>query len=101
MILERLDAFNSLNAATATGPGAVAHFYGPVKTVAMQVSATGSPTGLKVSIELSLDGINFYTGATFDITAGDNVNDIKVAADIPCTHARANLLTLSGGTSAK
>jgi hypothetical protein len=88
----------SLNAVTTTGPGIGVSFDTPKTLVQMQVSFTGSPTTLRVDLEASADGINFFGSGQVDNS--NNPGHIQLLGDrVPVISARANLVTLSGGTS--
>lgn len=90
----------SLDAVTATGEGTAASFGGHVRsTHAIQVSATGSPTGLVVKLQGSLNGTNWFTLATWDITAPLASGDMLFVTGKPVNQVRADCTTLSGGTS--
>jgi hypothetical protein len=88
----------SLDAVVATGPGAQITFDSVrVVRVAMQVSFTGSPAVSKVQVEVTLDGSN-WSGVvdTPDSPANGFYNQ---GSEFACTAVRANLVSLSGGTS--
>lgn len=84
--------FQSLNAVTVTGAGAVVAYDKP-RRVTMQVIVTGSPSGLEVDLEQSLDGTNFIS-----IGNTSSPNNMTLASSF-APYARANLVSLSGGTS--
>lgn len=88
----------SLNAVLVTGAGAQIDFSRPRRNISMQVVFTSNPT-IKIALEGTIDGTNWFTLATFDTTTG-NINKDIIAADfVYVISARANLITLSGGTS--
>ncbi len=95
------EAFTSLNAATATGPGDVAAVSGvnPLggvpRKIAWEKRVTGGPTAVTVNIEGSLDNSNWYTLDTDNTTA----NTFKEITQRGAKFIRANLVTLTGGTS--
>ena len=86
----------SLNAVTSPGAGSAMSFDKPRGPISMQVSTTGSPSGLTVYLEGSLDGVNYNTIAT---VTGTGSSQEFVSATGPVLFARANLQTLSGGVS--
>lgn len=74
----------------------------------MQVVTTGSPTGCIVGLQGSLDGTNWITLTTWDVTVQTTNGDIVTASAFAGTgiraypvvnFVRANLTTLSGGTA--
>jgi len=80
---------------TAAGAGATEALTSPLSTFTMQTVVTGAPTAVSVTLEGSLDGSNWTTIATSTSTTGDQ----QYAVDKPQTYVRANLGTLTGGTS--
>jgi len=84
----------SLNAVTATGPGAALAFDEPKSSISMHVTSTGSPSTITVALEYSIDGINWFLARVVSATSGTTVND----GYGPALFARANLTALSGGT---
>jgi len=84
-----------INAAIGTGIGKNM----PVKfgyMITVQIVTTGSPTGLVVDLEGSIDGENYVQIATHNaITLGNMFH----VADKGVTYVRPNVTTLSGGTS--
>jgi hypothetical protein len=63
----------------------------------VQVVLTGSPTGCSVRLEGSLDNSNW-----FDLSGSQSCTSGNIMFHVdgkPVGYARANLLTLSGGTS--
>lgn len=92
-------AFNSLNAATSTGPGGWPALNEPRSIHTMQVSFTGSPTRVVVNLEGTVDGTNWKVFATFDTNAGNASGDVITISEQPLLNARANLTTLTGGSS--
>jgi len=91
--------FTSLNAVTTTGIGGVMIMSAPHNNVSMQVVSTGSPTAVKANLEGSIDGINFTPLAVFDTGAGATNLAIASSTSTMVLYARANLLTLTGGTT--
>lgn len=84
----------SIDAATAPVVGDAIVFDKPRSPISMQIFATGDPSGGTVFLELSLDGVNFTRGLSVSF-GGQLIG----AVDIPAVAARANLISLSGGTS--
>lgn len=90
----------SLNAATSTGAG---DEFGIVpfgalpllRTFAWDVIVTGGPATLRVDIEGSLDGTNWFQLDTYTSTA----STLRFVVDKPVKYVRANLVTLTGGSS--
>ena len=80
-----------LDAAAATGTSSSIELTSV--NYAVQVVATGSPTGITVDLEGSLDGTNFLEIGTIS-AAG-----IFFVTDSPVKHVRANLTALTGGTA--
>lgn len=100
--ISRIDSpFISLAAVTVTGPGAEFGFSQPVRNISMQVVFTSNPSPVKVTLEGTIDGADWFTLATFDTGAGTpNANkDIVYGDNISVIGARANLVTLTGGTT--
>lgn len=91
--------FTSLAAVTSTGAGAALRLYGHRGMHSMQVTFTGSPTGVKVNIEGRIDGANYATIGTFDTAAGNVSGDIVSVTNANIDDIRANLVTLSGGAA--
>lgn len=92
-------AFASLNAATSTGAGASIDFSRPRRNLSMQVVFTSNPSPVKVTLEGTIDGTDWFTLATFDTGASSNNKDIISADIVSVLSARANLITLTGGTT--
>lgn len=92
--------FTSLNAAAATGAGIANEMFGPRNIHTMQVIVTGAPSAAVVNLEGSADGGTTWGKlATFDLTAGNISGDFVTASDASVNRIRANLSTLTGGTS--
>ena len=88
-----------LNAASATGPGlayANAQIQGNASSGggSWQTVVTGSPSGISVNLEGSNDGVNWFA-LDNSVATGGEVRDVNTAT----TFLRANLATLTGGTS--
>lgn len=86
-------AVASLQSVTATGAGTSIGFGVVRRSFAAQIVTAGGPTALSVTIELSLDGVNWFPAVTSTQTTGD-----LLLVDKPAIFARANLTTLTGGT---
>lgn len=86
----------SLNAVTATGAGTVVDL-GVVRSVhTMQTTVTGTPTGVAVNLEGSLSASGPWgTLVASTSTAGD----VQTVSGKAVRYVRANLATLTGGTS--
>jgi hypothetical protein len=85
----------SLNAATAIGIGQVFNYGQLVQGVSMQTVITGAPATIGVALEGSLDGVNFISMTTSSSTTGELKSDTTHLVQ----YVRANLQTLTGGTS--
>lgn len=90
--------FPSLNGATATGAGDVKQFPMPVNVISCQVSYDGGPSAVKVTLEGTIDGTNWFVLSTFDTGASGTSGNIITSSTIVINTARANLQTLTGGT---
>ena len=89
--------------ATSTGAGAMfaspANTFGGVSTdLTWQIIVSGGPSALSVTLEGSNDGGN--TWAVLD-TSTLATGEMRAVANTPVTNLRANLATLTGGTSPK
>lgn len=92
----------SLAAVTATGAGLVGFLGLPMRTHSMQVFWSSNPTVVLVKLYGSLDGTHFGTTpiATFDSTSSALLSGDTVSVDNAlASHIRADLITLTGGTS--
>ena len=89
-----------LSAAAATGAGTTYSFgldgnnQLPNRWI-WEMTSTGSATGLRVDIEGSFDGTNWYQVDTSTTTT----NYMRWVVDKPVPYIRANLVTLTGGTT--
>lgn len=92
------DALLSLDAATATGAGTAFDLGVGHAKFGLQVKHTGSPTSVVVSLEASVNGTDWFSLGTWDSASQGN-GDIVFVVDRPVIHIRANLTTLTGGTS--
>lgn len=89
----------SLNAATATGVGDTIDF-GENRTVfTLVVDVTGSPTQTSVGLQLSLDGVSWYTPSPAVATSNTSGTGNASSTGRVARYARANLSVLTGGTS--
>lgn len=103
--------FVSLNAATSTGEGAARDLERPTRRFTMAVSAAGSPSSVVVDLEGSLDGsfwlslgrqngVGLLTVGPDPYWVGGNTysgTEMRHAHFV--RYARANVVTLSGGSS--
>ena len=93
--------FVSNNASTATGVGVSAAMpqYGQSRTppskFTWQTITTGSPSGVSVNLEGSIDGANWVILDNSTATAGE----IRCVVNYPMKFVRTNLATLTGGTA--
>lgn len=90
-----------LNAVTATGPSNPVIFQSSRNAHSVQVKLGGilAATGVKVTLEGTLDLTNYKTIATWDLAAGQVDGDILTVSDVAAIAVRANLVTLTGGTN--
>ena len=91
----------ALDAVTANVTGSVTKLGTVHSKLSMQVILTGAPSGGIVTLQGSLDGVNFDTTtalATFTIGT-DNSGDIKFVVDKPIMAYRCVLAGLTGGTN--
>lgn len=91
-------ALTSLSAATATGAGTSQAYTFARQAFALQVTSTGTPTAVIVNLEASLDGSHWFKVGAWNSTL-QTTGDIVFVSDAPCYTIRANLATLTGGTS--
>lgn len=99
-LISGIDApLQSLAAATATGAGTAMQLSRPRYNFSMQVSFTGGSPTVKVVMEGSIDGVNWFALATFDTGASGVSGGIVGASSLVVLQVRANLVTLSGGTN--
>ena len=96
-----MSKYNILNAATATGAGSEVGFGKSQEILTFQVDATGSPTAVVMDIEGSLDGTNFAQLAQHTFSADEIAAQLAIfhISGKPVEQIRANLTTLTGGTS--
>jgi hypothetical protein len=88
-------AMTSLNAVTATGNGTAFNLGTCHKDFGFQITTTGAPTAIAVQIQGSLDGANWSNIGNSQSAAGL----YAVSPSAPCTWVRAQLNTLTGGTT--
>jgi hypothetical protein len=88
----------SLNAVTAVGAGTAIMFDTPKSDASIQVQTTGSPTDVEINIEGTLDGVHFDRLGVW-ATGGGGPGNIIGSTGKPVLGVRANLTTLTGGTS--
>ncbi|HZP55041.1 hypothetical protein [Actinocrinis sp.] len=86
----------SLNAATATGPGAVIDLGVVRSSHTLQTTVTGSPTGVTVNLEGSLTATGPWTTLA---TSTSTTGDVQTATGKAVRYVRANLTVLTAGTS--
>lgn len=89
----------SLAAAIATGVGLEKNYPAPVNMISMQVSFTGGAPTVKVELQGTIDRVNWFPVATFDTGASNTSGQIVTSTTHVLLAARANLITLSGGTN--
>lgn len=91
----------ALNAATANVTSPVTNLGTVHSKLSMQVVLTGAPSGGTVTLQGSLDGVNFDTTtalATFTIGT-DTSGAVKFSIDKPVVAYRVVLANLTGGTN--
>lgn len=90
-----------LNAAVATGEGGALSQQRLISDSSYTIGITGAPSAVTVDIEGSFDGETFFQIAQHVMTAGE-LTATKAMFHIagkPVMFIRANLTTLTGGTS--
>lgn len=87
--------FTSLAAVTTTGAGSVLDFRATVGLIAITTTVTGAPTTVLLYLEGSLDNTNWFHLGTSTSTTGETVT----ISGSDAQYVRANLKTLTGGTS--
>lgn len=97
-------AFDSkvlLRAATATGAGSEHSLNKLYETHTVQANITGAPTAVTVALEGSLDGVLWFTLASHTFSAAEltATGAMFHVVQKPVTKVRANVTTLTGGTS--
>ncbi len=89
----------SLDAATTTGPGLALEFDTPKSIFSLKIMTTGSPT-FNINLEGSLDGVNWDTLLAHQTTGlFPTWSPVGLSGGTPLMAIRANLTSLSGGTS--
>jgi hypothetical protein len=88
----------SLNAVTAAGSGAASTYSTTRQNFGLQVNTTGSPTVATINLEGTLDGSHWFKLAQWNLS-NQATGDIVFATMTPVLGIRANLITLTGGTS--
>lgn len=84
-----------LDAAAATGAGSTYQTDRVYADHGWMITVTGAPTGVSVTLQGSLDGSAWVTLDTSTITT----QEIRFVTAKPVVFVRANLGTLTGGTS--
>ena len=84
----------SLNAATITGAGTSILFDVPHSSHSLIVEVTGSPDACTVHLEGTIDGVNWFGVA--QVTISSLITNV---GNFPVMGTRANLVSLSGGSS--
>lgn len=93
------ERFRSLDGAVATGAGASWFTQKPRKSVSMQVSYPAGPSVVKVTLEGTINGLDWVVLATFDTGAGSVEGDIVSASTHNVLGVRASLVTNTGAGS--
>lgn len=91
--------FISFAAKASTGDGDAFMWTRPRSRVSMQVTFTGGAPTVKVYLQGTIDGTNWFTLATFDTGASNASGDIVTSSTHVVMGIRARLETLSGGTA--
>lgn len=90
------DPFSSLSGATSPAAGTARDLEGVYRDLTMCVVTSGSPTNWSVSLEGSHDGVNWAGLAS----VGNSGTPLFVSVNTHLVrHIRANLNSLSGGSS--
>tara|TARA_R110002096_G_C14661910_1_gene728343 strand:+ start:28025 stop:28384 length:360 start_codon:yes stop_codon:yes gene_type:complete len=90
-----------LAAVTSTGASLAKEFSRLVDKHALQVTITGAPTAVTVTLEGSLDGTTFSTIGTHAMSAGEltATKALYFDIDMPVLYVKANLTVLTAGTA--
>lgn len=90
-----------LNAVTATGASTEFVLTVPGREHTIQMNITGAPTAVTVDLEGSLDGVKWHQLATHPFSAAELTAESAMfhVTNKPISRIRANLTTLTGGTS--
>jgi hypothetical protein len=94
-------AVTLLNAVTSTGAGAIRLLANLTRHHTLAVVVTGAPTAVVIALEGSIDGTTFFALETLTFDAGEITAEQAIihSVDKPVTHIRANLITLTAGTT--
>lgn len=94
-------AITLLDAVEATGAGPIKLLSNLTRHHTIQVVVTGAPTVVVVDLEGSLDAVTFFAIQTVTFDAGEITDEaaIRFIVDKGVLHVRANLITLTSGTS--
>jgi len=87
----------SLEAVTATGPGIAIFSEVPHTIMSVQASYTGSPSNFTISVECTLDGMQWVPVGSINLFSATSLAGVSNLP--PFLGLRANLVTLTGGTS--
>ena len=90
-----------LNAATATGLSTVLEHSTPVRNHALQVTITGAPSAVTVTLFGSLDNLTFVSLGVHAFSAGELTATKAMFFDVdkPVPYIKAELTTLTAGTA--
>lgn len=88
----------SLTGATVAGDGDEIDFGAGKSTIGMQVSYTGAPSAMTVTLRGTIDGDNWFALATFTLVLNQS-GDILASSGIPVIAARADLDLLTGSAA--
>ncbi len=90
-----------LNAVTGTGASGAKEFRRLIDRHALQVTITGAPSAVTVTLEGSLDGTTFSTIGTHAMSAGEltATKAMYFDVDMPVLWVKANLTVLTAGTA--
>lgn len=94
-----INPFVSLNAVTTNATGATIDMSVASGTVAMQVTTTGAPTTGTVTLEVSMDGVNWVSSTATVTIAAATAQYLQALSNTAVRHARATLTALAGGTA--
>lgn len=93
-----MSAFASLEGTSELGPGTERQLLIATAHHTMAVTLTGEPTNCEVALEGSHDGYAWFPLGTLQCALTGGIKTTQPTAHL-FTHVRANLLTLTGGTS--
>ena len=96
-----MDNLVLLNAVTSTGASLAKEFSRLVNSHVLQVTITGGPSAVTVTLEGSLDNTTFVTIGTHVFSAGELTATKAMFFDIdkPLLAVKANLTVLTGGST--